>query len=165
MAINKALFSSAKDDWETPPDFFERLNAEFGFTIDVCASKDNAKCEAYYTIKDDALKQEWTGICWQNPPYGRGVLKWIQKAYLSAMAGAIVVCLIPSRTDTVYWHSYVMRATEIRFVRGRLKFVGAKYPAPFPSAVIVFDGSAQGLLNRVCGPRASSMNARQYVII
>ena len=131
-------FSSAKMDWATPQHLFDRLNAEWGFSLDVCATPENAKCERYFTEGDDGLKQTWSPhTCWMNPPYGRAIKHWIQKAYEESLKGATVVCLIPSRTDTAYWHYYVMKG-EIEFLRGRLKFGNAKNSAPFPSAVVVF---------------------------
>ena len=135
---NSVHFSSARDNWETPQDFFETLNNEFRFTLDVCAEEHSAKCKNYFTKKDDALDKEWNGVCWMNPPYGRGIGVWLQKAYESSQQGSTVVCLIPSRTDTKWWHDYVMRASEIRFLKGRLKFDGHENSAPFPSAIIVF---------------------------
>lgn len=129
--------SSATDMWATPQDFFDRLNAEFGFQLDVCAAPENAKCERYFTAEDDGLAQEWRGVCWMNPPYGRSIGDWMRKAFESSREGATVVCLVPARTDTAWWHEYAMRA-EIRYVRGRLKFGDAKISAPFPSAVVVF---------------------------
>lgn len=137
MSLNAGLFSSETAEWATPLDFFASLDREFGFTLDVCATADNAKCERHYTASDDGLAQPWAGTCWMNPPYGRGIGRWIEKAYRSSLAGAVVVCLIPARTDTNYWHEYVMRADEVRFVRGRLHFNDAG-PAPFPSAVVIF---------------------------
>jgi len=140
MTAMDVHYSSKTDMWATPDCFFDKLNNEFGFELDVCATKDNAKCDKYYTIDDDGLSQIWSGMCWMNPPYGRQIKHWIKKAYESARDnGATVVCLIPSRTDTAYWHDYVMKG-EIRFIRGRLKFGGAKNSAPFPSAVVVFRG-------------------------
>lgn len=134
----KVHFSSKTCLWETPKDFFEKLDAEFGFTLDVCALPENAKCKRYFTPQVDGLKQEWKGVCWMNPPYGREIGKWVAKALVSATCGATVVCLLPARTDTLWWQSFVLQASEIRFVRGRLRFVGAKSSAPFPSAVVVF---------------------------
>ena len=134
MAVH---FSSATDEWPTPQDFFDRLNEEFHFTLDVCATPENAKCPRYFTKRENGLLQKWTGICWMNPPYGREIGQWVQKAYTSALEGATVVCLLPARTDTAWWHDYCMKG-EIRFVRGRLKFGNASENAPFPSAVVVF---------------------------
>lgn len=124
--------------WATPCDFFRKLDAEFGFTLDVCALPENAKCKRHFTPKVDGLKQDWRGVCWMHPPYGREIGKWVAKALESARKGSTVVCLLPARTDTAWWHSYVMQANEIRFVKGRLRFVGAESSAPFASAVVVF---------------------------
>jgi phage N-6-adenine-methyltransferase len=114
-------FSSKTCLWETPQDFFDELDREFGFTLDVCALPENAKCQRYFTPDMDGLKQEWRGVCWMNPPYGREIGEWVRKAFESARRGATVVCLLPARTDTAWWHTYVMEATEVRFVRGRLR--------------------------------------------
>jgi phage N-6-adenine-methyltransferase len=144
-------FSSAHDLWSTPQDFFERLNADFHFETDVCALPENAKCRRYYTTPGgmlyesiwqgpahlDGLIQQWAGVCWMNPPYGREIGRWMAKAYRSAQAGATVVCLVPSRTDTAWWHDYATKG-EIIFIRGRLKFGGSANCAPFPSAVVVY---------------------------
>lgn len=132
-------FSSATPEWYTPQDFFERLNAEFNFTLDPCSTHENAKCEKHYTEADDGLKQSWHGeTVFMNPPYGRPIKDWMRKAYESSNRnGATVVCLVPARTDTAWWHDYAMHG-EIRFLRGRLKFGGAMDNAPFPSAVVIF---------------------------
>ncbi len=132
-------FSSKTDLYATPQDFYAALNDEFGFEVDVCALPSNAKCKKYYTPEQDGLKQDWEGVCWMNPPYGREIGKWMEKAYNSSLNGATVVCLVPSRTDTRWWHKYAMKG-EIRFIKGRLKFGGAKNSAPFPSAVVIFRG-------------------------
>lgn len=137
--MNKGLFTSKTVEWETPQSLFDELDEEFGFTLDPCATRKNAKCKRYFTPKKDGLKQEWTGMVFMNPPYGRVIGDWIKKAYEAARGGgATVVCLIPSRTDTRWWHEYVVKATEIRFIRGRLKFGGGKNSAPFPSAIAIF---------------------------
>ena len=130
-------FSSATDLWATPQDFFDRYNGLYGFQLDVCASLENAKCARFFTKEDDGLAQEWTGVCWMNPPYGRDIKHWMCKAYQSSLAGATVVCLVPARTDTAWWHDYAVKG-QIEFIRGRLKFGGAVNSAPFPSAVVVF---------------------------
>lgn len=137
MSINKALLSSNTCEWETPQLFFDALNAEYHFDVDVCATANNAKCERYYTKEQDGLSQQWKGVCWMNPPYGREIGKWMRKAYESSLYGATVVCLVPARTDTAWWHDYAMKG-EIEFVRGRLKFGGSKANAPFPSAIVTF---------------------------
>ena len=141
--MNDALFSSKTCEWETPQDFFDGLNAEFRFDLDVCATHGNAKCSRYFTREEDGLTQNWDGVCWMNPPYGREIGQWIKKAYESAQNGATVVCLLPARTDTAWWHEYCMKG-QVRFIRGRLKFGGAQNSAPFPSAVVVFDGRQEG---------------------
>lgn len=133
-----AMFSSATDLWSTPQEFFNKLNAAFNFETDVCALPDNAKCKTYFTPEIDGLKQDWTGVCWMNPPYGRGISAWVEKAYLSAKQnGATVVCLLPARVDTRWWHEYCTKG-EVTYIRGRLKFGDARDSAPFPSAVVVF---------------------------
>lgn len=132
-------FSSATDLWATPQEFFDKYNAVYGFTLDVCANADNAKCANFFTIVDDGLAQEWAGVVWMNPPYGRTIKEWMRKAYESSLKGCTVVCLVPSRTDTAWWHDYAVKG-DIEFIRGRLKFGGHKNSAPFPSAVVVFRG-------------------------
>lgn len=132
-------FESASKDWETPPELFDILDKEFHFTIDIAADEQNAKVNIFYSKQQDALTKPWTGICWLNPPYGRDLKKWIKKAYVeSRKTGTIIVMLIPSRTNTVWWHTYCMRASEIRFIKGRPKFVGAKDGLPQPLAIVVF---------------------------
>jgi phage N-6-adenine-methyltransferase len=134
-----AGFSSASDDWATPAPVFAALDAEFHFTLDVCASAANAKCRRYFTVADNGLTQKWSGRVWMNPPYGRALAAWMKKAVAAADAGATVVCLVPSRTDNAWWHDQVMaRASEVRLVRGRLKFGDGRNSAPFPSAVVIF---------------------------
>jgi len=137
------MFSSATDMWATPQDFFDRLNEEYHFTLDVCATTQNAKCGRYYTKEQDGLSQPWDGVCWCNPPYGREIGKWVEKAYQSAMDGnADVVMLLPARTDTKWFHDYIYGKAEIRFVKGRLKFGDSMNSAPFPSMVVIFNGQA-----------------------
>jgi phage N-6-adenine-methyltransferase len=114
---------------------------EFAFDVDVCALPENAKVGRYFTPQENGLAQEWRGVCWMNPPYGRGIGAWVRKAYESAQDGATVVCLLPARTDTAWFHDYCQRG-EIRFLRGRLKFGGSKNSAPFPSMVVIFRRSA-----------------------
>lgn len=173
-------FSSADRTWETPQDFFDDLNVEFGFTMDVCAEPHTAKCARYITPEQDFFKTDTAGeICWMNPPYGEpempcrqpyekctkqrcqpcnekckpgcskhrghhideyipGIIDFMRRAYEESLRGALYVCLIPSRTDTEWWHEYAMRSSDIRYHRGRLRFGDAKHYAPFPSAVVVF---------------------------
>ena len=138
MLNTQLMFSSETDLWATPQDFFDKLNTAFRFQTDVCATAENAKCPKFFTQEDDGLSQHWSGTCWMNPPYGRTIGVWIEKAYRSAKQnGATVVCLLPARTDTRWWHDYCVRG-EIYFVKGRLKFGGQANAAPFPSAVVVF---------------------------
>ncbi|KKL11086.1 hypothetical protein LCGC14_2549350 [marine sediment metagenome] len=145
-------FSSLSGEWSTPQGVFDQLNAEFGFTLDVCATHDNAKCPEYYTKEDDGLSKNWNGICWLNSPYGREIPKWIAKAYHEARAGrATVVCLIPSRTDTRWWHDYVMKADEIRFIKGRPKFKGCTHGLPQPLAIVVFGSETEQTLLKNIG--------------
>jgi len=135
------MFSSKTVVWETPQNLYEELNNVFHFTTDVCALPENAKCENYYSPEQDGLAQDWRGdCCWMNPPYGREISKWMKKAYESSLDGATVVCLIPARTDTRWWHDYVGKAAHIEFLKGRLKFGNSKDSAPFPSALVVFGG-------------------------
>jgi phage N-6-adenine-methyltransferase len=130
---------NTSNEWATPAPLFAALNREFGFTLDVCASELNHRCARYFTSEQDGLTQEWTGVCWMNPPYGREIGAWIRKAVASAEAGATVVCLIPSRTDTSWWHDEIIRSgAEVRFLRGRIRFNSGKGRAPFPSAVVIF---------------------------
>ena len=135
---SSALFSSKSDNWPTPMEFFQKYDKLYNFTLDVCASNDNHKCARYFTVAENGLEQDWgTEVCWMNPPYGRPIINWMKKAYEASLAGATVVCLVPSRTDTKWWHEYAMRG-DIKFVRGRLHFGSAKNCAPFPSTVVVF---------------------------
>ena len=134
MAVH---YSSETDEWATPQDFFDVVNAEFTFDLDVCALESSNKCPNYYSPECDGLAQDWTGTCWMNPPYGNEIGDWVQKAYESSQTGATVVCLVPARTDTAWWHDYCGKG-EIRLIRGRLKFGTADASAPFPSALVVF---------------------------
>ena len=135
------MFSSATDNWSTPQDFFDKLNDEFHFTLDVCADENNHKCEHYYTKEIDGLSRPWVGTVWCNPPYGRKIGEWVRRAHFSSHIGsATVVMLLPARTDTRWFHEYIYNKsnTEIRFIKGRLKFGGCKNSAPFPSMVVIF---------------------------
>ena len=149
------MFSSKTGEWATPQDFFNKLDWRFGpFDLDPCADPRNTKCLNFFTEAEDGLSKDWSGFTsFVNPPYGRGLDKWIKKGYEeSRREETKVVMLIPSRTDTKYWHDYVMRADEVYFIKGRLKFGDSSNSAPFPSAVVVFDGSHQaqifGAINR-----------------
>ena len=124
---------------------FDELDKEFDFTLDPCATDENAKCNRYFTKEEDGLKQDWgQERVFMNPPYGRTITRWMEKAYEASLMGATVVCLPPARTDTKWWHEYAMKG-EIHLIKGRLKFGGAKNSAPFPSAVVVFRPPNQGI--------------------
>jgi phage N-6-adenine-methyltransferase len=148
--MNKDLmFSSKTDLWETPQDFFDKLDSVFRFETDVCVLPENAKCKQFYTPDDDALQKSWTGTCWMNPPYGRGIDKWVAKAFKSAKENkATVVCLVPARVDTRWWHDFCAKG-EVYFVKGRLKFSDNKNSAPFLSAVVVFRPTVNDALAEV----------------
>lgn len=144
---NQVMFSSNDMTWETPLYLFNRLNLEFNFTLDVCCVPETAKCSNYFTPENDGLSQDWgTNTCWMNPPYGRDIIKWMKKAYESSLRGALVVCLVPARTDTEWFQTYAMRAEEIRFIKGRLKFGDSENSAPFPSAIVIFNRFVNGPL-------------------
>ena len=135
--MNQGLFTSNTPEWETPQELFDELDMEFHFGLDVCASKENHKCSTWFGKKEDGLSQDWSGVrCWMNPPYGREIGKWVKKA--SEIQGGVVVCLLPARTDTKWFHDYIYGKAEIRFLKGRVKFSG-KGPAPFPSMIVIFN--------------------------
>ena len=137
--INKGMFTSNTDQWSTPQAFFDKVDQEFDFKLDVCADKDNRKCDDFITKEQDALSctwSEWSGWKWCNPPYGRKIGDWIKKASEERK----VVALLPARTDTIAFHKYIYKQanTEIRFIKGRLKFGDATNSAPFPSMLVIF---------------------------
>ena len=137
--ISDVLFKKDSDEWETPEDLYQQLDDEFHFNLDPCCTDKNHKTVLYYTKKEDGLKQSWGGCrVWCNPPYSN-VKEWVKKAYHeSRHPGTIVVMLLPVRTDTKWFQDYVLHRSEIRFIKGRLKFSGAKYNAPFPSMIVIF---------------------------
>jgi len=139
--MNKALFTSKTHEWETPIWLFEEYNRNYNFMVDVCATKENAKCSLYWDREQDGLKQDWHNhICWMNPPYGRKISKWVKKAYEESRKGALVVCLLPARTDTKWFHEYIYNTyAQFIFLAGRLKFSNSKNSAPFPSMIIIFN--------------------------
>jgi site-specific DNA-methyltransferase (adenine-specific) len=141
----RALFTSRSEEWATPADTFRDLDAEFGpFTLDPCATPENAKTPTFFTRSENGLAQPWAPHrVFMNPPYGRTIGLWMAKARKEAKAGALVVALVHARTDTRWWHEHVSRADEVRFLRGRLRFGSAEASAPFPSAVVVFGPPAQ----------------------
>lgn len=138
------MYSSNRDDWETPQDFFDNLDREFHFTLDPCSDNNNCKCEKHYTIEDDGLSKDWGGeTVFCNPPYGRkSTIEWVRKASEEAKKpNTTVVILMPARTDTAAFHDYIYGKAEVRFVRGRLHFGGSDR-APFPSMVVIFRGGS-----------------------
>jgi site-specific DNA-methyltransferase (adenine-specific) len=150
------MFSSKSDEWETPQDLFNSLNDEFHFTLDPCSTHENHKCDKYYTQEDDGLSKDWAGeTVFCNPPYGRSIGKWVEKCYKESLKGSTVVMLIPSRTDTKWFHKYIYNKAEIRFLKGRLKFINRALPswneqgnyklspAPFPSMIVIFKPNIQ----------------------
>jgi len=149
--MNGALLSSGKMDWCTPIRFFEELDAEFRFTLDAAATPKSAKCSKYFTVEDNALEQDWKGhVVFLNPPYGRTLGRWVEKAFNEGQkANTTVVLLIPSRTDTAYFHKFILGKAEIRFLRGRLRFTDengkTKDAAPFPSLVAIYRGREGGV--------------------
>ncbi len=137
--VDQALFTSDSSEWETPADLFDRWNEKYHFELDVCAQPHNAKCKEYFTPEIDGLRQDWGNkVCWMNPPYGKTIAEWIRKAYQSAQKGATVVCLLPSRTDTKWFHNYCIHG-RLFFIKGRLRFVGGHSCAPFPSIIVIFE--------------------------
>lgn len=140
MALVKPMVSSKSNEWSTPQDLFDVLDKEFNFTLDPCATPENAKCKKYYTREDDGLLQDWSNeVVFMNPPYGGHTKDWIHKAFAESLKGATVVCLIVSSTDRSYWHEYIFpSAKQIRFLRGRIKFGSVKSTAPFASAIVIF---------------------------
>jgi phage N-6-adenine-methyltransferase len=140
------------DKWATPQKFFDKVNAEFGFDVDVCALPETAKCELYFTPEVNGLAQEWKGSVWCNPPYGKTIGAWLRKAYNSASKGATVVCLVPTRTNAPWWHDYAMHAHEIRFVIKKLGFDGPKDGVPFTGHALLIFRPGTGIHN----PRVSS---------
>ena len=140
--ISEALYSSRSEEWSTPQELFERLDREFHFSLDAAASRENAKCGKFFDKQADGLKQSWAGeTVWCNPPYGRQIGAFMRKALTESRApGTTVVMLVPARTDTNWFHQFVYRRAELRFIRGRLKFGGAQNGAPFPSMLVIYRG-------------------------
>ncbi|MGD1036370.1 MAG: DNA N-6-adenine-methyltransferase [Roseiarcus sp.] len=140
MTIHQSLYSSRSEEWPTPRSFYDALNKEFHFSLDACASKENAKCGMFFTKDDDGLTRDWGAhrvFC--NPPYGKTMRQWARKCFEASQRGATVVLLAHARTDTRWFHQWVYgKAAEIRFVKGRLRFGDGTQSAPFPSLVAVF---------------------------
>jgi len=141
--ITSGLMSSLADDWATPRKLFDELDAEFGFTVDVCANAVNHKVDQYFDVEVDGLAQVWDGVVWMNPPYGRTIKLWMAKAVEAWQGGATVVCLVPARTDTAWWHDYALKG-KIRFLRGRPRFItpeGNWQQTFSPSVIVIFKPS------------------------
>ena len=138
--LMQVMASSEKTDWATPQEWFDYLHLEFKFTLVPCSTHDNAKCPHHYTHAEDGLGQSWAEErVFMNPPYGRELPKWMRKAYLEARDyGALVICFVPARVDTEWWHRFAAKASEVRFPIGRVKFIGADAVAPFPVAIVIF---------------------------
>ena len=143
--MTPGMYSSKTDEWATPQDLFDELDREFKFNVDVCATEENAKCKIYFNKENDGLKISWNlsstimdARCWMNPPYGRKIGAWIQKAYEESLNGVLVVGLLPARTDTKWFHRWIYNKAEIRFIEGRLYFNDGDGCAPFPSMVIIW---------------------------
>ena len=137
--ITSGMMSSNTPEWATPQSFFDALNREFSFTLDPCSTHENAKCEKHYTKEQDGLAQDWTGeTVFCNPPYGRGICEWCKKCYEHSQNGGTAVLLVPSRTDTKWFHEWVYGKAELRFIKGRLHFNENKEGAPFPSLIAVY---------------------------
>lgn len=135
--MNKVHFSSETVEWATPQALYDQLNKEFKFTLDPCSTPENAKCKKYFTKEDDGLSKSWKGErVFMNPPYGRVIGDWVKKA--ATGGGQLVVCLLPARTDTRWFHEYVYNMAEVRFIKGRVKFGDGKQSAPFPSMLVIF---------------------------
>lgn len=138
--MNQVHFSSQTDDWYTPQYIIDDVKNKYNlknFDLDPCCNSENKKALVGFYKEDDGLSKNWFGNVWMNPPYGRVIGRWIKKAYEESQKGCTVYCLIPSRTDTKWWHDYVMKG-DVTFYRGRIKFGGSKNSAPFPSALVIF---------------------------
>lgn len=153
--IQNALFSSASDLWGTPPEVFRQLDEVYNFQLDAASSDDNCLCPCHFTVKDNGLEQDWYPYrrVWLNPPYGRTIGFWMRKAYEESRKGCIVVCLVPARVDTRWWHDWVLDKTSVTFFKGRLKYTrladDSGSPgggAPFPSALVIYEPD---LANRI----------------
>lgn len=156
--MNNVHFKSSDKEWETPEAIFRPLQEEFNIVFDVCASTQNTKCKAFFDRKTNALIQSWDiadelgskeGSVWMNPPYGRGIDKWVHKAYEESLKGVTVVALLPARTDTSWFHNYIHNKHEVRFLKGRIRFVDAKSSAPFPSMIVIFSSKKENIIKRI----------------
>lgn len=143
--------------WATPAHLFQVLDEEFNFTLDACATGENHLCRAYFTPEQDALTRPWTGVVWCNPPYGRGLERWVEKAYRESQRGwaSTIVMLLPAATDTRWFHQYAPLG-EVRFIAGRLRFGSAPHSAPFPSLLLIFRTPRRlDVTNHEDGPRGA----------
>lgn len=141
VQLNRGMFTSAREDWETPDELYDKYNRRYHFTVDVCADEKNHKCARYFTKDQDGLKQNWDGErCWCNPPYGKAVAEFVKKAVESK---ALTVMLIPARTDTMWFHTYIYMRYPVEFIKGRITFKGAKHNAPFPSMIVIVDNLSE----------------------
>ena len=165
MALSKAMVSSKSNEWETPVALFDDLDSEFHFTLDPCATKDNAKCSRFYTQKENGLKQSWADeIVFMNPPYGGNTGKWVEKAWYESQNGAVIVCLLVSSTDRSYWHDYIFPyAKQIRWLRGRITFGEAQSTAPFASAIVIF--SKKNTQYQKQGYKRRKLGKWQYILV
>lgn len=146
--LNEGLFSSDSSEWETPEELFREWQRKYFLDLDVCATPENSKCTAFFTKEDNGLEKRWIGRrCWMNPPYGREIGKWVEKA---ANSNALVVALLPARTDTKWFHNFIYKKPRalVYFLKGRIKFVGAKSSAPFPSMIVVFNPQLFSILKK-----------------
>ncbi len=148
MALFKGKFDSVKQDWTTPKELFDKLNNEFGFTCDLAASPENALCPKFFTKEDNGLLQQWSGVCWLNPPFGQKnakMIDWIKKSYEDSQLNSnlTVVMFIPARTNNKWWAKYCMNAKEVRFIIGRPKFGGATHGLPQPLCLVIFGKTEQ----------------------
>jgi len=138
MTFTEGMKSTGKDECPTPQYVFDYLDRKYHFDLDVCSTHENAKCKNHYTKEDDGLKQSWFGVVFMNPPYGHNIRPWVAKAVEYAKDGGVTVAILPSRTDNKWWNDYVMKATEIIFIKGRFSFEGYEHGAPFPTAIAIF---------------------------
>lgn len=144
MIVNTELARSVghlnKDLWETPGPLFWSLDAEFDFTLDPCCTIETAKCQKFYTPEIDGLAQSWEServFC--NPPYSRGNIDtWVKKMYDEQMNAELIVGLLPVSTSATWFHDFVYHKSEIRFIKGRIRFVGAPFTAPFSSMIVIW---------------------------
>lgn len=138
--MKKALFTSNSDEWETPLELYKRLNERFKFTLDPCSTKENHLCDKYYTKEENGLCKSWKNeTVFVNPPYSK-IKQWVEKCYNEHETnGTTIVMLIPSRTDTRYFHEYIYHKAEIEFIKGRLHFSNSKNSAPFPSMIVIYE--------------------------